>query len=76
MNDPDRVGWSAVTGTWRSMSTVTVPALGIATSQFTFTTATAGSFSVVNVNVNTDYSPLICDKIVLVTSVALPAGTG
>jgi hypothetical protein len=56
---------------------VTVPAFGTATSQFTFTSATAGSFSVVNVNVNTDYSPLICDKIVLVTSPALaPTGTG
>jgi hypothetical protein len=77
MNDPDRMGWSAVMGTWRSMSTVTVPAFGTATSQFTFTSATAGSYSVVNVSVNTDYSPLICDKIVLVTSIALPpTGTG
>jgi hypothetical protein len=77
MNDPDRVGWSAVTGTWRSMSTVTVPALGTATSQYTFSSATAGSYSVVNVNVNTDYSPLVCDKIALVTNVApLPTGNG
>jgi mannan endo-1,4-beta-mannosidase len=78
MNDPDRVGWSTATGTWHSMSSVTVPALGTATSQFTFSSATAGFHSVVNVNVNTDYSPLVCDKIVLeaTTTVALPTNAG
>jgi hypothetical protein len=77
MNDSDRVGWSPVKGTWRSMNTVTVPALGTATSQFTFSSSTAGSYSVVNVNVNTDYSPLVCDKIELGTSAAvLPTSSG
>jgi hypothetical protein len=61
----------AGTGTWYPMSQVTVPSLGIATSEFALTSATAGSYSLVNVNVNyTNTQVIVADKIELI-----PAGS-
>jgi chitodextrinase len=62
---PDRI--IAGTGTWNPMTLVTVPSLGIATSEFAFTAANAGSYSLVNVNVNyTNNLVIIADKIELI----------
>lgn len=72
-DDGDRPG-SGAAGTWHPMSTVSVPPLRTAMSQFSLSAGVAGSHSLVNVNSNYDNSQtLICDKIILVPSAAAGA---
>ncbi|MBI2673768.1 MAG: peptidoglycan-binding protein, partial [Candidatus Zambryskibacteria bacterium] len=78
--DPDRIS-SGAAGTWYPMSSVTIPAFGSATTNFTFTSSSAGAYSIVNINSNyQNTGTLIADKIELVplgsvTSIPTPTPT-
>jgi hypothetical protein len=68
LTDPDRPNMGSE-GIWYSMSSINVPPLGTAVSEYILTASSAGSYSVVNVNANySNTQVLIAHKIELLPS--------